>query len=107
MGFIPSSSTIQLYAYFTQYAREKIANSNKNDVKVSHFSLHDDDVNYSLSKLLVNGSYNKLPTGFVPDITGDADTCIKSVAVGINKDYLNTNIITGSPTQYVPSTPPT
>lgn len=96
MGFIPSSSTIQLYAYFTQYGREKIANSIRNDVRVTQFSLHDDDVNYILTKEIVNGTYNKLPTGFVPDLTGDIDTCIKSIANGINKEYLNKNLLTGT-----------
>jgi hypothetical protein len=106
MGFIPSSSTIQLYAYFTQYAREKIANSSKNDVRVTQFSLHDDDVNYLLTKEIVNGGYNKLPSGFIPDLTGDIDTCIKSLAFGINKDFSNINLITGTSIQYVPSSGP-
>jgi hypothetical protein len=94
MGFVPSSSTIQLYAYFTQYAREKIFNGDEKTFTATFFTLHDDDVNYILSsKPTITTPYNILPSGFIPDITGDGNTCIKSLASG---KYLNNNMLTGS-----------
>jgi hypothetical protein len=84
MGFVPSSSTIQLYAYFTEYAREKIFNGVVDDFKVTQFSLHDEDINYLISKETIgvdssgNTLYNTLKSGFLPDITGDIDSCVKS-----------------------------
>jgi hypothetical protein len=99
MGFIPSASTIQLSAYFTQKARSKIADYKPEEFVVSYFTLHDDDVNYLLSDNVIGQDitggtlYNTLPTGFIPDVTGDIDSCIKSVANGIE---LNKNFITGS-----------
>jgi hypothetical protein len=99
MGFLPSSSTIQLYAYFTQYARDKILNGNVVDFKVRQFTLHDEDINYGLSKEIVgtdssgNTLYNTLTSGFIPDITGDNDACIKSVS---NAYYLINNMLTGT-----------
>jgi hypothetical protein len=101
MGFIPSSSTIQLYAYFTEYARDAMIKGKKNVYEITHFSLHDNDVNYQISKEIIGLTqnqkliYNTLKSGFVPNITGDADTCIKS-----NKNFipLSKNILTGSTT---------
>jgi hypothetical protein len=93
MGFVPSSSTIQLYAYFTEYARERIFNGDVPDFKVTHFSLHDDDVNYLITSSS-DGSTNKpLESGFIPDITGDIDSCIKS---NKNRIELGKNTLTGT-----------
>jgi hypothetical protein len=103
MGFVPSSSTIQLYAYFTQSAREKIFNDEKNNFTVTYFTLHDNDVNYYLSsKPTTTTPYNTLPSGFIPDVTGDSDTCIKSLASG---RYLKNNMLTGSSIVTVPIPP--
>jgi len=99
MGFLPSSSTIQLYAYFTEYAREKIFNGEVSDFQVRHFSLHDDDINYQTAKEIITDitggtTYNLVSSGFIPDITGDIDTCIKSLAKGleIKGSYLTRSI---------------
>jgi hypothetical protein len=89
MGFVTSSSTIQLYAYFTQYAREKILNGDENQFTITHFSLHDDDINYQISAKKIGTDitggtiYNLVSSGFIPDITGDIDNCIKSLAKGV------------------------
>jgi hypothetical protein len=93
MGFVPSSSTIQLYAYFTEYAREKIFNGDIIDFKVTEFSLHDDDVNYLITSNS-NGTTNQpLTSGFLPDITGDIDSCIKSNKTSI---VFGRNMLTGT-----------
>ena len=83
MGFIQQSNTKKIYAYLTQYARQQILDGNEADFTVKYFSLHDNDVNYNISANLVNNSYNTLPSGFVPDITGDNDGCLLSIANGI------------------------
>jgi hypothetical protein len=96
MGFVTSSSTIQLYAYFTQYARERILNGDEKDYKIIYFSLHDDDINYQIAKNeigtdITGGTiYNLVSSGFIPDITGDIDNCVKSLAKGveIRESYL-------------------
>jgi hypothetical protein len=93
MAFLPSSSTKTLYAYLTQKGREYVLSGNKAQFAITQFSLHDEDVNYQISKFLISSEYNKLPKGFVPDITGDNDDCINSIAAGI---FTNSNCtITG------------
>jgi hypothetical protein len=99
MGFVPSSSTIQLYAYFTEYARERIFNGDVPDFQVRQFSLHDDDIDYQISKETIgvdssgNTLYNTLKSGFLPDITGDIDSCIKS---NKNSIVFGRNMLTGT-----------
>jgi hypothetical protein len=78
MGFVPSSSTIQLYAYFTDYAREMIFNGDVVDFQIAKFSLHDEDVNYLITSNLDGTTNQPLTSGFLPDYTGDKDICIKS-----------------------------
>lgn len=99
MGFVPSSSTIQLYAYFTEYARERIFNGEVPDFQVRHFSLHDDDIDYQISKEIIgvdssgNTLYNIPKSGFIPDITGDIDSCVKSNKASI---VFGRNMLTGT-----------
>jgi len=99
MGFVPSSSTIQLYAYITQYGRERILNGIESEFTITQFSLHDDDINYQTAKEIITDitggtTYNLVSSGFIPDITGDIDTCIKSLAKGleIKGSYLTRSI---------------
>lgn len=94
MGFLPSSSTQTLYAYLTQKGREYVFTGNKEQFQISQFTLHDNDINYYVAKNLINLNYNKLPRGFVPDITGDNDDCVLSVALGVHENL--GSIITGS-----------
>lgn len=87
MGFIPQINTKTLYAYLTPKGREYILEGDKQDFQIAYFTLHDDDVNYFISSNISAGTTSKyltLPSGFVPDITGDIDTCIKSIAEGTN-----------------------
>ena len=91
MGFIPQVSTKTLYAYLTPLGRQYILDGDKTDFQVAYFSLHDDDVNYFISSNISSGTaYYTLQSGFVPDITGDADTCIKSIAKGTGVNMLST-----------------
>jgi hypothetical protein len=83
MGFIQQSNTKKIYAYLTQYARQQILDGDEKDFTVKYFSLHDTDVNYNISANIVNNSYNTLPSGFIPDITGDNQGCLLSIANGI------------------------
>lgn len=91
MGFIPQIATKTLYAYLTPLGRQYILDGDKADFQVEYFTLHDDDVNYFISSNMSAGtsSYYTLPSGFVPDITGDADTCIKSIAEGTNINIMS------------------
>jgi hypothetical protein len=92
MGFVTSSSTIQLYAYLTQYARERIFNGDTNEFQAKYFSLHDEDVNYKITSNL-DGTINQpLTSGFIPDITGDPDNCIKSMVSKV----LTKNMLVGT-----------
>jgi hypothetical protein len=93
MGFVPSSSTIQLYAYFTEYARERIFNGEISDFQVRHFSLHDDDINYLVTSNSDGTTNQPLTSGFLPDITGDIDSCIKSNKTSI---VFGRNMLTGT-----------
>jgi len=93
MGFVPSSSTIQLYAYFTEYARERIFNGEVADFQVRNFSLHDEDVNYLITSNSDGTTNQPLTSGFLPDITGDIDSCVKSNKTSI---VFGRNMLTGT-----------
>ncbi len=82
MGFIPSSSTQSVNAYLTQSGRKKLLYSSASESQITFFTLHDNDINYLISSKVddITLTYNILKNGFVPDITGDNDICIKSVA---------------------------
>jgi hypothetical protein len=80
MGYIPSSTTQNLHAYLTQVGRYNLLFKKASDFQIKYFSLHDNDVNYIIASENINLDFNKLPKGFVPDITGDDDDCIRSVA---------------------------
>jgi len=106
MGFIPQINTKTLYAYLTQKGREYILNRDKEDFQIAYFTLHDEDVNYYISSNISAGTtYYTLQSGFIPDITGDADTCIKSIAAGTGINTMSSlsgstviDPVTGKPT---------
>lgn len=95
MGYTPSSTTQNLYAYLTQTGRYNLLFENADAFQVKYFSLHDNDVNYIIASETINSQFNKLPKGFVPDITGDDDDCIRSIAQAHIVDA-NSIIIPGS-----------
>ena len=72
MGFIDSGDTIQLVAYLTPLGRDRLISKNVQDKTVVSFSLGDSDSNYNID--------NPLPTGNVPDLSGDDSGCVKSIA---------------------------
>ena len=80
MGYVPSSTTQNLYAYLTQKGRYNLLFENADAFQVAYFSLHDNDINYNIASEVINSQFNKPPKGFVPDITGDNDDCIRSIA---------------------------
>ena len=93
MGFIPQINTKTLYAYLTPKGRQYILDGDKVDFQVEFFSLHDDDVNYYISSNISAGTtstYYTLQSGFIPDITGDNDSCIKSIAKGTSVNTMCT-----------------
>ena len=96
MGFIPSSSAQTLSAYLTQKGRTYILSGNSVDFKVTHFSLHDSDINYQIARNIISSNYNNLPNGFIPDITGDIDECIKSIAAGVSPSENSYLIVTAT-----------
>jgi len=98
MGFIPSSSTQTLSAYLTYQGRQYILSGTKEQFQVKYFSLHDSDINYNIAKNIISTNYNNLPNGFVPDITGDIDECIKSIAAGVKPNENSYAIVTSTTT---------
>lgn len=80
MGYVPSSTTQNLYAYLTQKGRYNLLFENADAFQIKYFSLHDNDINYTIASEIINSQFNKLPKGFIPDITGDDDDCIRSIA---------------------------
>ena len=80
MGYIPSSTTQNLHAYLTQVGRYNLLFKKASDFQIKYFSLHDNDVNYIIASENINLDFNKLPKGFVPDITGD-DVYITEAAI--------------------------
>jgi len=91
MGFIPQVSTKTLYAYLTPLGRQYILDGDREDFQIAFFSLHDDDVNYYISSNISSTTaYYTLQSGFIPDITGDNDSCIKSIANGTRPNMFST-----------------
>lgn len=88
MGYIPKSSKVTLNAYLTQKGREYFIKGTEQQVEIKYFSLNDPDVNYRIaSRINGDGDKNVLPSGFIPDLTGDNTGCIKSVASGLEQKY--------------------
>ena len=75
MGFIASSTTVNIIAYLTQAGREYLV-ENKAKFNINYFALGDSDTNYFV--------LNNLESGFVPDLTGNSDDCIPSISSNID-----------------------
>jgi hypothetical protein len=100
MGFVNKSNNKKIYAYLTQNGKVKILTGETIDFQVKYFSLHDNDVNYYISSKKSNNIYNTLPSGFIPDITGDDNICSPNILNTVLKDALTTPIIVLTP-EYV------
>ncbi len=108
MGFISSSSTLDISAYLTYAGRKAILSGQTSDSQIKFFTLGDSDVDYNIAKETLFGSPNKniLTSGFVPDLTGDNNGCIKSLADGITIRYaLQSGIVAPAPAPTTPTTP--
>jgi hypothetical protein len=88
MAFVNKSNTKKIYAYLTKQGREKILTGDTADFIITQFSLHDDDVNYEISSNKIGLNYNTLPSGFIPDVTGDNQECTLSVAEQLLRNEL-------------------
>ncbi len=88
MGFLASATTIYARAYLTTRGREYLFNNNNirfNNLgedlfRIKYFALGDPDVNYRTSPVL--------PEGFVPDVSGEYDSCLKTAL-----DYEQRNLL--------------
>lgn len=88
MGYLTSGTTIYARAYLTGRGREYLFNNSNirfdslgNDLfKITSFTLGDPDVNYNTTEVL--------PEGFVPDVSGKYDTCLKTAL-----DYEQRNLL--------------
>lgn len=91
MGFVSSSPKIILEAYYTQLGRYNLINGTSEESMIKYFSINDPDVNYIVAvNNNENDEKNILPSGFIVDLTGDKNDCIKSVSAGISqKNYLD------------------
>lgn len=79
MGFISTGDTTILNAYYTQKGRNLLLNGTEQDYNISYFALGDSDANYKINI--------PLGEGFVPDLTGDNQDCVVSLAQNINIKY--------------------
>lgn len=78
MGYIASASTIYARAYLTSRGREYLFNNDNirfdavgDDLfEIRTFTLGDPDVNYETTTVL--------PEGYVPDVSGKYDSCLKT-----------------------------
>jgi len=74
MGYIHSGTT--LVAYLTQTGRELLLKGDNSNFKIKYFALGDSDVNYSVE--------DKLEAGFIPDLSGNNNSCVKSLSKNID-----------------------
>ncbi len=90
MGFVSSASTLIISAYLTHRGRELYLLGDDNDILTKYFSLGDSDANYytSASEIINTDDKNLLTNGFIPDLTGALDSCLKPIASGIEPKYL-------------------
>ena len=79
MGFVSKNNNVTLNAYYTQKGRIFYINGQEVDKVVKYFSLGDSDTNYIIS----SDTGNILTSGFISDVTGDVDDCLKSVSDGV------------------------
>jgi hypothetical protein len=80
MGFVTKNNNVTLNAYYTQKGRIFYINGQEVDKVVKYFSLGDSDTNYIIS----SDTGNILTSGFISDVTGDVDDCLKSVSDGVD-----------------------
>lgn len=92
MGFTKQSDIIELNAYLTQLGKSKILKgTTPSERNIKYFTLGDSDTDYNIAVNPVTGDpdgvKNYLPSGTVPDITGDRNSCTSGVQDGIDIKY--------------------
>ena len=92
MGYIQQSDVKKIYAYLTQLGKEKIISGNTTDFQVTHFSLHDEDINYIIASKISGTTYNIPKSGFIPNITGDDNICLPNIS---DATFLEKNMLVG------------
>lgn len=77
MAYVLSGNCFTLTAYYTQLGRERLITGEESntDLVVTRFGLSDRDINYETDI--------KPSLGRIPDISGQIDGCINSIASGI------------------------
>lgn len=82
MGYISSSTTVNVISYLTFEGRRLYSVGTDTDIIPKYFALGDSDNNY-----FVSATENTLNSGDVPDLTGNKANCIKTIAKGITLKY--------------------
>lgn len=90
MGFISTGQTDGMVVYFTPKAMEYMMGkkTSPSDLSITYFTMGDSDANYLDIKRLIKG--------FVPDLSGEDTTCLKSVAVDFDNETLYNNWLNSS-----------
>jgi hypothetical protein len=98
MGYIDQSNNVTLNAFYTQKGRTFYLNGTDIDKTVTSFCLGDSDVNY-----IIGINSNILPSGFIPDLTGDYNGCLNGIAEGtVIKNLVSLTGSTNSNTITIP-----
>jgi hypothetical protein len=79
MGFISKNNKVILSAFLTQKGREFMINGSLEDFQVKYYSMSDPDVNYLVE--------SNLTSGFIPDLSGNHEGGVRSLANGIEQKY--------------------
>jgi hypothetical protein len=79
MGFISKNNKVVLSAFLTQKGREFMINGSLEDFQVKYYSMADPDVNYLVE--------SNLSSGFIPDLSGNHEGSVRSLANGIEQKY--------------------
>jgi len=89
MGYVESTPKVTLDAFLTQIGRQYLlTEDNPEKYTIFYFGLSDPDTNYDISSTDKIGNVkNILPSGFIPNISGDHD-CIKSLTIQKQKYLL-------------------
>lgn len=87
MGFIQDTTATSLRAYLTQVGRKYLVDGNKVDFQITHFALADPDTNYLQASQALGNDYNKIQSGYVPDLSGHEEAGLTGVAGGVAQNF--------------------
>jgi hypothetical protein len=85
MGFITHLGDNELQAYLTPEGRELLVSGNVQKSKIRYFAVGDQDINYLQASQpgLSGGGFNTPPAGYLPDLSGDTEGKVRSLAAGV------------------------